>query len=585
MRICRRSAYRLVLPVIAFRLLGLDVASAQPPRDRAIVRSAGTGTIAGTVLAADTGRPLRRARVRLYGESVGPDGLSVSTDVAGKYSSSTSRPAGTRWPRPATDICRCSTGQFRPFERGTPVQIADRDALKDINFSLPKMSVITGRIVDEANEPVSGATAVVYRLAYLEGHRQLVPAGSTVTSDDAGQYRVLNLPPGTYFVRGTLRETWTVSEGGAKYVLGYAPTYYPGTSDVSSATPVKVGLGVEMAGIDLPLIPGRAASIRGTARDSRGNALAGRTVSLSQEYRGPTMLAMTTLNTAAVGPDGSFEFRNVPPGEYKATVRATVGGSGLASEGAAARVAIDGVDIEDLALNASGGWSLAGTIVTDSGEPPSAAAARFRVRPQQLDDNVNPVLADSRDGGRPNGDWSYKVSGLFGAVRVRVDLPDGWFLKSVFQRRSRRHRRLDRGTRRRRGRRRADRRHADDGDDRRTGRQARGGEDGSDRDRVRRESRSLGGRLALHPIGAARSLRRLRRLGASRVALLRRGRRRRRGRPLVRSRIFSRRSSATVSAWTSSDRIAPPLSSSPFRQQAFGKPQRAGWPRQQRRGV
>src|SRR3954452_10849734 len=167
----RRRIARL-RPAKAFALhtvLCVAVSAQQPARDRTATRATGTATISGAVLAADTARPLRRARIRIYGESLGPDGLCVSTDAAGKYEF-VDIPAGRYEIAAARNgYLSLQYGQFRPFERGTPVQIADRQALKDVNFSLPRMSVITGRIVDEANEPVSGATAVVYRLAALVG--------------------------------------------------------------------------------------------------------------------------------------------------------------------------------------------------------------------------------------------------------------------------------------------------------------------------------------------------------------------------------------------------------------------------------
>jgi hypothetical protein len=84
-----------------------------------------------------------------------------------------------------------------------------------------------------------------------------------------------------------MRETWTVSENGVEQTMGYAPTYFPGTASVTEARRITVGVAEEASNRDFPLVPGRAASVSGTATDSQGRPLAGRQVAIVQEMRGP----------------------------------------------------------------------------------------------------------------------------------------------------------------------------------------------------------------------------------------------------------------------------------------------------------
>ena len=296
----------------------------QPPRPAAPARDArptvtGTAIIRGRVLAADTGRPLRRARISVSGPELGGEPRQTSTNLEGRYELK-DLPAG----RFTVTVTRAGYlqlryGQRRPLEQAKPLQVLDKQLLDNIDFSLPRMSVITGRVIDEANEPVAGAQVMAMRSTFFEGRRRLVPVGGGPggMTDDAGQFRMLNLPPGTYYLRASMRDTWTVTENGVEQTFGYAPTYFPSTTNVSEARRVTVGVGQEIGNSDIALIPGRAVTISGTAFDSHGRPLAGSSISLNQETRGPGMMMMMGLGTSPVAADGSFIVRNVPPGEYK----------------------------------------------------------------------------------------------------------------------------------------------------------------------------------------------------------------------------------------------------------------------------
>src|SRR5207247_6375800 len=104
-----------------------------------------------------------------------------------------------------------------------------------------------------------------------------------VQTDDTGLYRILGLAPGTYYVKASTRETWTEIQNGVARVMGYAPTYYPGTTNTVEAGRIALGLGAD-AVADFSLITGRAATISGTAFDSRGRPFPN--VAVREEIRG-----------------------------------------------------------------------------------------------------------------------------------------------------------------------------------------------------------------------------------------------------------------------------------------------------------
>jgi hypothetical protein len=142
-----------------------------------------------------------------------------------------------------------SYGQRRPGEQGRPLEIAEGDVADKVDFALPRLSVISGRVFDEAGQPIAGVTVWIMQSRYVQGQRQFVPTGASGRTDITGRYRVLPLSPGDYTVLATIRETWP-DDTDPTQVYGYAPTYFPGTSVGAQAQRVKLGVAQEISSID-----------------------------------------------------------------------------------------------------------------------------------------------------------------------------------------------------------------------------------------------------------------------------------------------------------------------------------------------
>ena len=156
------------------------------------------GKITGRVLAANDGRPVRRARAYVSAPQL-PEGRGTLTDDNGVFEL-TELPAGRYTLTVSkTGFVSLSYGQRRPLQAGTPLQLGDGQQMEGIEFRLPRGSVIAGRIYDELGDPMPGASVRVMRYQYAQGERQLVPAGAAQT-DDQGAYRVWGLNPGEYYV-------------------------------------------------------------------------------------------------------------------------------------------------------------------------------------------------------------------------------------------------------------------------------------------------------------------------------------------------------------------------------------------------
>lgn len=403
-----------------------------PPRDVRPSSQAGTAIIRGHVLAGDTRRPLRRARITVSAPELGGQPRTVGTDADGSYEVTDLPAARYRVEVRRSGYLPLQFGQTRPLEPGKPLQVLAGQLVERVDFLLPRMSVIAGRITDELGDPVEGVMVMPLRSRYWEGRRQLVPTGSAlVTSDDAGQYRILGLAPGTYCVMATTRETWTVNQGGVARVMGYAPTYFPGSPRITEARRVPVALGQEAGGEDFSLVPGRAASISGTALDSQGRPF--ERVVLREEIRGENFGRFSGNISGTVAADGAFTLRNVSPGEYKLV--ATTGPATERPEAAILPISVESVDLTDVALTGSEGGSITGRVLTDNGEAPKIPRVRITIG-LPLTGQPDPALLGAfrtPGAGEVASDGTFAIKDVFGRSRLRVTLPDDWMVKTIFQ--------------------------------------------------------------------------------------------------------------------------------------------------------
>jgi hypothetical protein len=444
--------------------IGPDAAGIQLPPGMMPGRTpfkTGSGRLRGRVLQADGSGPVRRAQVRLQSPESGPK--SALTDGQGRFEFR-DLPGG-RYSLSATKsgFMNVQYGQTRPFESGKPLDLADKQALDNVDIAMPRGGAISGRIVDEFGEPLPDATVSAMRLTWSNGKRRLTPVTArSWPSDDRGHYRIYGLAPGEYYVSATsgggaaeaMMVMSTVFTGGEFFggpgpanapTSGYAPTYFPGTPNAAEAQKVTVTSSQESSSVDFQLTPVRLVKIAGFVMTSEGRPAAGTRVALLPANRDLT--SMLNQAGARTGTDGSFTMSGVAPGDYVLQAdpmqittstspqgdnmmvfrAARLGGEGGDAESGMLPVSVGGEDLLNVTIVTTKGARASGRVTFDS--EPRPALTGLRVISSATETDL-PGFGIGGSGGLKE-DATFELTGLFGRRLISVTGLAGWRIRTV----------------------------------------------------------------------------------------------------------------------------------------------------------
>jgi len=338
-------------------------------------KAAETGTLEGRVVGAIKGEPVRKATLILWrdGDPQSPR-YSTATDSHGSFAMQDVEPGKYRLMVMKGGYARTEYGAHGPRHPGTTISLDPGQHARDLLVRMIPQAVISGRVLDEDGEPVANVSLQLSQYVYGGGKPKL-ETSEFATTNDLGEYRLFDLEPGRYYLSAYPQNDIDVQEGSARG-QSYAPTYYPGTADPAGAGLLDVRPGMQLRGIDIPLMKVRTVRVRGrTMLPEKGLPAQQVNVMLAPRDESRGFFSPGSPNMDA---QGTFEFRGVAPGAYFLIAQ-----SGHDGKSYCARQAIDvrQTDIDNLVLELSPVPELKGWLRVEGRSPQTMADIRIMLEP------------------------------------------------------------------------------------------------------------------------------------------------------------------------------------------------------------
>lgn len=380
------------------------------------------GTVRGTITDASNGKPVRMARVTLTPEprTGGATPRGTRSDERGMFELVDVIPG--RYKLAATKARYAGTefGQATLGGTGKALTVAPGDRLERIDVGLLRAAAITGRVVDDLGEPIQGAYVTAYKPGFDYRGPTLIPAGPVAATDDRGEYRIVPLPPGEYFVAAQERGAGFGALADAD--IGLAVTAYPAATTRAAARPIAVRAGSDTTGIDIAMAAADGAALTGVVLDGAAQPVGG--IELVLQALAPG-IGGGMGGSARSGSDGAFTFPRVIPARYELHARRNV----RPNEGAIVPVTISAGADANITVRLTHGGRMTGRVVVPDGAALNPSAVSISALP--IGDTL---IYGTGFGGPIRPDWSFDWDFLLGARIVRAQsLPDGWFIKSVMR--------------------------------------------------------------------------------------------------------------------------------------------------------
>jgi hypothetical protein len=322
---CRFAALVLSTVVVALPAL------AQPAAQSSIRASSASGLyrIAGTVVNAATGEPIRHAAVAALSEENSHTIAAVESDSEGHFSLE-------RLPAAKYQLTASKRGFRTAFydehdDYNSAIVTGPGQETESLTFRLAPGGVLHGVVTTDGGDPVEGARVMLFlksRNGKPGGH---VVQSDTANTDDTGAYEFSSLAAGEYMM-AVVAEPWYAlhrsgprmrrqaeatagsnEDPGSALDVAYPVTYYDSTTDEGSATRIQLAGGSRVeADVTLHATPALHIQVE-TPRKPDGSIAR---AELRQTVFGAVVSAESAGFLDAMQ-TGTTEFDGVAPGHYE----------------------------------------------------------------------------------------------------------------------------------------------------------------------------------------------------------------------------------------------------------------------------
>jgi hypothetical protein len=352
-------------------------------------------------------------------------------------------------------------GQRGTLGRGVVFPIGDGEQKKNVRLEMAPVGSITGRILDIDNRPVGHAAVMAFSPIYRNGER-VVTLLELVHSDDRGEYRLFSLTPGRYYVAARLEDLTrrTVPLGfyppgrmlasdrvespvvtrrtlptGEVVEETYQIVYFGGGTNPDLASPIDVGVGATISGVDIALGTGRIPSrhIRGTVLASANTAFppGTRVVAVPQRYTSDMLLPVGMMDSKGV-----FDLAGAVPGKYYLNALVPADPNIRTTPPPQPQYGVVSIEVgeshlEGVSITATPGFPVSGKITLENrpDTDPDLAKVRVEMTPDPWiqgfpNTNWNPSFA-------PNGVFTFRTLQQGNYFPVVTGLPANGYTKSI----------------------------------------------------------------------------------------------------------------------------------------------------------
>ncbi len=236
----------LLFAFVSFTRAGAQQATPAPVKEPA--------TVSGRVTTSN-GKPAREVPVVLQPAEWTMQRETVakgSTDEDGRYKLTNVPPGRYHLTAVSPGYVFAEAGA-NGWQPGKFVNVVAGDELKDLDFTLVRGGVVTGRVTDSDGKPVVEEAVTLIPADVNERKARQYARPVNAVTDDRGVYRAWGVSPGRYLAYAGRSKDDNFMRGGQDDAAFYPQTFYPSVTDESQARVLEVSAGGESDEVDITL--------------------------------------------------------------------------------------------------------------------------------------------------------------------------------------------------------------------------------------------------------------------------------------------------------------------------------------------